>query len=371
MRVAISTLSGAGYGGVTYFRNFLPALAEVDAKNEYIIFARREMIDGLGIAQANFRFVECSECMRHPLLRLLWEQLILPIKMVRMRVDVLFTAKNMNLFLATTKSVIAIRNMEPFFYRRYRNHWRLNFSSLMRSVLTRLSMRKASAIIAVSRSTKDYLSERFPHHRSKLSVVYNGRPEHVGVDISGKCEGDDREFILTSSKYVAYANQISLLEGYAELLRRGHDAPPLWMAGGVHDPSYYNKLLQVIKDEGVGRHVKILGLLSHAELGVLYGKACCFVFPSTVEACPQTLIEAMGSGVPIAASNAQPMPDICGAAAIYFEPYDKHDIADRLHELLTNAAIRARLKRASVDRSKQFCWRKTASETVRVLEQVV
>ena len=93
----------------------------------------------------------------------------------------------------------------------------------------------------------------------------------------------------------------------------------------------------------------------------LYSRASGFVFPSTLEACPQTLIEAMSCGVPIAASNAMLMPEICEGAANYFEPMDPYDIAAKIEMLLFDEKLREHFKKTSLKRSKFFDWEKSAS----------
>ena len=41
MKIALSILSGISYGGPTYFKNIIPALAAVDRINEYHIFIQK------------------------------------------------------------------------------------------------------------------------------------------------------------------------------------------------------------------------------------------------------------------------------------------------------------------------------------------
>lgn len=179
------------------------------------------------------------------------------------------------------------------------------------------------------------------------------------------------EFILTSSKYVAYANQLNLIEGYAIAAEEEKSLPSLWMAGGVHDRLYFKNVKNLILKNGLEERVRIMGLLTHAELTELYKKADIFVFPSTLEACPQTLIEAMACGLPMTVSNVGPMPEICRDAAIYFDPFDKRDIADKILQLYADAGLRERLRKVSLERCKAFNWENTAKETVKIFEEVI
>jgi len=369
MRIAISTLSGIGYGGRTYFMNFLPALTGADKLNEYFIFARKQSIDDFQIKQANVHFIAYNEVMRFSLFRFCWEQFVLPVKLKKMNIDVLFTAKNLNVYLASIATVIAIRNMEPFFYRQYKNNWKLNGISAMRFILTKLSMKKAKQIIAVSEFTKNHIAKFFPDTKPKIHVVYNGNPVSIEHSPSKETSAPKEKYLLTSSKYVAYANQLKLLEGYALLHRQIDNIPPLLMAGGIHDIEYFNKVQMIITETKLTEKVRILGLVDHSELIELYLKAFVFIFPSTLEACPQTLIEAMACGLPIAASNIAPMPEICKSAAIYFDPDSKKDIAEKIHLLLSDSNLRTLLSERAIKRSQIFNWNKTAIDTLKVIEE--
>lgn len=366
MKIAMSLLSGISYGGVTFFKNFIPALARVDKTNEYHIFVSKNHPLGDTVQQSNFHFHQCLLSNQSVLKRLLWEQLILPGELKKRKIDIVFTAKNSNILLSPCKTVISIRNMEPFYYRTYKNEWKLNVASFVRNLLTKISMNKADEITAPSEFARGYIAEHYPNLEKKLHLVYNGIKMPQGKENFEDSTTAEQKFLLTASKYVTYANQLNLIEGYALLRNRTDSLPQLWMAGGIHDKIYFRKVKKLITDKGLDEKVRILGFLPHDELIKLYSKAFAFVFPSTLEACPQTLIEAMAFGVPIATSKTPPMPEICKDAAIYFDPHDKEDIAEKIDLLLNNEKVRNNLSRAALTRSLFFDPQNTAVKIVEV-----
>jgi len=369
MKIAISLLSGLRYGTATYFNNFISDLADVDKVNEYHFFVQEShpLVDS--IKQDNFFVHKCVKSNKSALVRFLWEQLLLPGELRKRKIDVMFTGKNANILLAQCKTVISIRNMEPFFYTRFNNHWILNVFSCMRKLLTRVSMKKANKIIALSEFTMNYIAEYYPELRSKLCVIYNGI--QISNDKSAALDncGSNHKYLLTSSKYVAYANQLNLIEGYALLSQTTENLPSLWLAGGVHDKKYFKRVTALITEKGLAEKVKIFGLVSYERMMELYAGASAFLFPSTLESCPQTLIEAMSFGLPIAASNLPPMTEICQGAAVYFDPYDIKDIADKIRLLLSCSDLREDLSRACLKRVRLFERRDIAAKTVQLLEQ--
>ena len=83
-----------------------------------------------------------------------------------------------------------------------------------------------------------------------------------------------------------------------------------------------------------------------------------------------TLVEAMACGAPILSSDIEPMPEICQDAAIYFDPFNPQDIAEKIQTVLSNNILLQELKQRSLERVNLFSWEETARKTLRVLEGV-
>lgn len=371
MKIAMSLLSGISYGGVAYWRNLCPALARIDKINEYHIFVQKNHPLLHRVNQNNFIFHECNMNIKSAFMRLFWEQFILPFEIKKRKIDIMFTAKNANILFAPCKTIISIRNMEPLCYAWYKNYWKLNVFSRLRNILTKISIKKADKIIAVSKNTKNYLTENLPSAKEKIEVIYNGNPVVNSNKENQVNKKKGISFLFSSSKFVAYANQLNLIQGY-EILnnKKMNDLPPLYLAGGVLDKIYYRKIKNFVNENKLTKKIKFLGLIPHESLVKLYSRATAFLFPSTLEACPQTLIEAMACGVPIAASNVPPMPEICENAAIYFDPFDKNDIAEKINLIITDENLQSRLKKTSLERAHFFDWEKTALNLIKVFQKV-
>jgi glycosyltransferase involved in cell wall biosynthesis len=343
-------------------------LAKQDRVNRYHIFfpAGHELFTL--IDQENFFFHEVPLNPASALLRHSWEQFVLPRQIKRYGIDVLFTAKNANVLLAPCKTVISIQNMEPLCFERYENEWKLNIFSWLRRVNTMISVRKADRIIAVSEATKKRLVELLPDVENRIDIIYNGNPLLYSDGNPEHFWQNSEKFLLSASKFVAYANQLNLVEAYAQLAENEHDIPPLWFAGGIHDGTYYKKVMEFVRQKNLQGRVRFLGLVPHAELMGLMNRAWAFLFPSTLEACPHTLIEAMASGVPVAASCSPPMPEICGNGAIYFDPYDIVDISEKIRQITYNTDQRESTRQSGMERSRFFNWEKTAAALIAVFE---
>jgi glycosyltransferase involved in cell wall biosynthesis len=116
--------------------------------------------------------------------------------------------------------------------------------------------------------------------------------------------------------------------------------------------------------------VELTGYLLHDDLPQRFAGALAFVFASSCENCPNTLLEAMACGVPVVTSNRSTLPEIVGDAGLTVDPQDIVAVAQTLRRVLTDDAHRAELAQASRARAQYFSWEKTAVEIRGVFEEV-
>ena len=103
----------------------------------------------------------------------------------------------------------------------------------------------------------------------------------------------------------------------------------------------------------------------------LYSNAEAFVFPSIYEGFGLNPLESMACGTPVATSNVSSIPEVCGQAALYFDPKDPEDIALKTHTLLTNSVLKQNLVNKGFENLKRFSWKKMASETYGIYKSVL
>ena len=94
-----------------------------------------------------------------------------------------------------------------------------------------------------------------------------------------------------------------------------------------------------------------------------------FIFASSCENMPNTLIEAMASGLPIACSNRGPMPEILKDAGVYFDPENPTKIVNSLKKLITNENYRKKISKIAMLLSTNYSWQKCSKETFAFLSK--
>jgi glycosyltransferase involved in cell wall biosynthesis len=93
---------------------------------------------------------------------------------------------------------------------------------------------------------------------------------------------------------------------------------------------------------------------------VAYAGAAAFIFPSLAEGFGLPVIEAMGCGCPVIASDIPVFREVAGDAALFFDPHDPAALADMMRRSL-DSSVRTPLASAGRKRAADFSWDKSAT----------
>jgi glycosyltransferase involved in cell wall biosynthesis len=202
------------------------------------------------------------------------------------------------------------------------------------------SVRAATTVIVPSAFVRDRAVARLGLDPARIRVIHHGIDHalfHPGT-------APREPFLLYPAKPWPHKNHARLLEAFA-LLRQERPELRLVLTGGGDLP----------QQEGVEQ----LGRVSLDELAGLYRRASALVFPSLYEGFGQPPVEAMASGLPVAASNAASLPEVCGDAARLFDPESPAQIAAAVGAVLDDPEPwRAR----GLERAAQFTWERSARQ---------
>ena len=105
---------------------------------------------------------------------------------------------------------------------------------------------------------------------------------------------------------------------------------------------------------GVEDDVTFAPFVTDEELRSLYQNAEIYVCASLTEGFGIPILEAMALGVPLACSKTSSIPEVCGDAAWYFDPYDSESISNTLVNLLTESDLAQSKVQQGKSRASQF-----------------
>lgn len=114
-----------------------------------------------------------------------------------------------------------------------------------------------------------------------------------------------------------------------------------------------------------------LGFVDAKVLAELFRHAHAFVMPSLYEGFGLPLVEAMSCGCPVITSDRGSLPEIAGAEAQCFDPFDVKGMANALCALLRSPEELQQKRSAALTRAADFSWDKAALETISVYHHVI
>jgi glycosyltransferase involved in cell wall biosynthesis len=195
------------------------------------------------------------------------------------------------------------------------------------------SVRHSRIVIADSEYVRGELIDRYQLDPEQVRVI------HLAVD-HGRFspDGRDREpFLLYPANLWPHKNHQRLFQAFA-LVRARRPELRLVLTGADHAR---RRFPTGVESRG---HVPI------EELVELYRSAAALVYPSLYEGFGIPCLEAMASGCPVACARIASLPEVCGDAAVYFDPSLVEDIARAIDDVL------AKPPAGGVERAARFTW---------------
>jgi glycosyltransferase involved in cell wall biosynthesis len=225
-------------------------------------------------------------------------------------------------------------------------------------------VQRSTQIITVSEYVKSALVQQFSVSSAKIAVTYESAELPVPVSTT-----DSRMFLSDHGigpRYFFYVgnahphkNLDFLLQVFATF-RSSHPDTQLVLAGAEN---YFWKRLMTESSQLLDG-VLYLGKVSDVQLATLYSHALGYVFPSLSEGFGLPLLEAMSYGCPVISSSATSLPEIGGAAALYFDPTDPHSLCDHMERIYRSDGLREQLAAKGFERISHFSWKKMTEQTV-------
>ncbi len=350
----------------TYLRNLLFHLAAIDRKNEYFLFSSslKDRFDRGRIPPfARMTFKDWPVPVRA--VNFFWQRWNQPPLDLIFRAPLDLTHSATPLPVPTHgKKVVTVHDLffMDFPEQAGREAGKIFFRRLPRS------LSRCDGMITFSSFTKREILSRFDVQEEKVRVIPHGldrrflfQPEPAEIDaVRKKCDLPS-SFLLFVGAQEPRKNIVRLIEALNIVHLRGIRIP-LVLVGPEGRSS--KEIALCAGALGLEPWVRRTGYLRESDLPCVYRLASALVFPSLGEGFGFPLVEAMASGLPVAASRSSVMPEICGDAAVYFEPENAADMAEKMIAVLENRSLREKLISRGLKRAQDFSWERAAEETL-------
>jgi glycosyltransferase involved in cell wall biosynthesis len=235
------------------------------------------------------------------------------------------------------KTVVTVQGLDW-----QRRKWGRIASAILR-LGERASVKLPDLTMVVSRTLQNYYRSRYA---TETAYVPNGttlRQRRAAARLQ-ECGLEPGKYILFLGRFSVEKNCDLLIRAYEQM-----DTPvKLVLAGGSsHSEAYSRGLRQHQSDK-----VRILDWVSGEALDELLTNAMLFVLPSDLEGLSLALLDAMGAGVCVLASDIPENRELVDGSGFTFRPGDRDDLERMLRLLIAEPEIR----QAAANKARERVW---------------
>lgn len=368
MKIGIDARKIRDFGVGRYIENLIRHIPEVDAENEYVIFHYPRDKEYIPRTGSNIRLVPDTSPKYS-----IRELVVLPFKMGKQWLD-LFHATHYTLPpIRPCKGVVTIHDV---IHLRFPEYLPQPAAYYYAKGMMWAAAKSAKKVIAVSECSKRDIMQYLGVPEEKIEVVYNGIDANVKTpevfEDSGGLEerfGISRSYMLYLGNFMPHKNLDTLVKAYSILKHRYKITHCLVLAG--KNEKMRQKLQTVIEQENLTQDVILTGFVEAEWLPGLYACADLFVYPSLYEGFGFQALEAMVYNTPVTIANVASLPEIAGDAAVRFDPKSAENMAETIHNVLTDQTLRDSLVERGKERLQHFSWQEMVRKTVEIYQSVL
>ncbi|MFO0752895.1 MAG: glycosyltransferase family 4 protein [Thermodesulfovibrionales bacterium] len=221
----------------------------------------------------------------------------------------------------------------------------------------------AKFVVAVSEFNREYLAERCRVPREKIRVVRCG----IDTGLFSPHGAEEQKDIDTVS--VARLHPVKGLPYLVRACRILKEQRPGLRCAVIGEGRERAALQRMIHEEGLEENVSLLGNRSPEEVVRYLSRSRVFVLPSTSEAMPVSLMEALACRVPVVATRVRGIPELVeeGVNGYLVKPRHSRLLAEKISLLLEDGERRERMGRAGRERVVRDFNLRTETEKLREL----
>lgn len=374
MRIGIDMrMAGTHHGGIgRYVFELVKNLLEIDLENEYVLFYNPESFEkaeelknlpvknNIYLIKAPFRHYSFKE------------QLFFSRLLDKHSLD-LVHFPNFNFPILYKKPfVVTIHDMVHHKIGGAKKTHFIHFLAYKKVI--EAAAKNSKKIITVSEYSKTEIEKYLQVNPSKIEVIYEG--SSLKTDASEIAVAEVKKQFLLTRPYFLFVgvlerkkNLVNLTRGFDAFLKKYKLDMDLVIVGksDKHYPDIKYKAMDIKHKD----RLVFTGYLGQKDLEAMYKGAHALVNSSLHEGFGLPGVEAMQFGLPLAVSNLPVFNEIYDNAAVYFDPLDPEDIAEKLYLLARDSSFYHQLQINSHKRGQEFTWRKTAEQTLKVFKEAI
>ncbi len=161
-------------------------------------------------------------------------------------------------------------------------------------------------------------------------------------------------FIFYPAQFWPHKNHQNLIKALAILKKRNIIIPLVLIGAKKEEWGEFDRVMSLIKKEGLEKQVYYPGYVNNKEVGALYKLALAMIMPTFLPTSNYPVIEAWQADCPVLYSNIRGCRDQAGDAALLFNPGNPEDIANKIKTIWKNKDLRNKLIRKGKERLNKW-----------------
>lgn len=276
----------------------------------------------------------------------MWEHLLWPIDMIRLRGGTLFCPAALGPIREIALPLLSPLPRVAMVYDLNCLHdpdlsWQARSRSFKIQVA---ALRKVRQIVTISRFVANDLVQALGIEQSRISVIPCGVDDRVRELNKSMAQVPPPQipFVLALGES-ANKNIAAVIAVFDRLVAKGFDGD-CRIVGRSSEQTL--QVQQLCASSPFASRIHFVGSVGTAQLVKLYKTCAVFLFPSRHEGFGLPVIEAQACGAPVIVSNAASLPEAAGDRALAFDPEDHEGMAEAAGQLISDLGFR----RKEIDR---------------------
>jgi len=378
MRIAVIAHALRAGGGVSVGRNLLLSFSRIARDHSYLFIVP---------ANVGYENLDLSAIDHHVIYfesksgywgRWVFDQFKMPRFIQDFKPDVVLGLGNRGMAAPPCAQAVLCHNAHLFYpWKHFGKETWLNYAAnAYKKWIFRQSLRRTALLFCQTPVAETRLKQTFGYSRriallpnavSVDSLMGGGMPDEPAA--LEKTHHPLKLFCLT--RYYPHKNLEAIVDMFVRFRQDLQDVLVILTVSASDHPNA-KRLLRAIDKHQLTSNILNVGPLKQQELYSYYRYCQALFLPTLLESFSSTYLEAMQFGSPILTSNLDFARQICGDAAMYFDPWNANSMKDAILGFHSNPAIAACMVEKGAQRvlGTYHTWDTVALETCKEMKNI-